>query len=42
MGGKVAIWSKIKNFLKSTDIKFVIEYWDRKIDKEAKYPFTIG
>jgi len=39
---KERILSKIENFLKSPDIKFIIEFWDRETKVKTKYIFKIG
>ena len=41
MNKKVEILRKIENFLKSSNIKFIIEFWDRATDKKTKYIFKI-
>lgn len=39
---KIAILRKIEEFLRSPDIKFIIEYWDREKEKKYQHRFTIN
>ncbi len=41
MTRKLAIFKKIAKFLRSPDISFDVEYWDREIENRAKHRFTI-
>jgi len=41
MSNKIKLLRKMENYLKSPDIKFIIEYWDRELNR-LRYPFTIN
>jgi len=41
MSNKIKLLRKMESYLKSPDIKFIIEYWDRVADR-LKYLFTIN
>ena len=41
MSQKIKMLRKMESYLKSRDIKFIIEYWDRVADRR-KYTFTIN
>jgi len=41
MSNKIKLLRKMESYLKSPDIKIIIEYWDRK-QNILKYPFTLN
>jgi hypothetical protein len=42
MNYKEGVLKGLEKMLESSNIKFVIEYWDRETDKKTSYKFAIG